>query len=240
VYLATARGLCSALLGKEDAGTKAADFGAPIPGKSSALLSAVDHTLEFLLMVTEKKGPWTVVSRSEAYDNRWIRVTHHEVLTPAGQTGIYGTVHFKNWAVGIVPVDDQGYTYLVGQYRFPLDRYSWEIPEGGGAIGVDPKESAARELKEETGLSATNWHQLLQCDLSNSVSDESATAFLAWGLSEGVASPDPTEQLVLRRLPLTEVFRMVADGEIQDALSVISLQAVQLLHLQGRLPVRCI
>lgn len=190
-------------------------------------------------MVAEKRGPWTVVSKREAYNNRWIRVTHHDVITPAGEAGVYGTVHFKNLAIGIVPVDDQGYTYLVGQYRFPLDQYSWEIPEGGGAIGVDPKESAARELKEETGLSAMNWHQLLQCDLSNSVSDERATAFLAWGLTQGVASPDPTEELVLRRLPLTEAFRMVAAGEIQDALSVLSLQAVQLLHVQGRLPVPC-
>lgn len=190
-------------------------------------------------MAAEKRGPWTVVSKREAYNNRWIRVTHHDVLTPAGEAGVYGTVHFKNLAIGIVPVDDEGYTYLVGQYRFPLDRYSWEIPEGGGAIGVDPKESAARELQEETGLSATNWRQLLQSDLSNSVSDERATAFLAWGLTQGVACPDPTEQLVLRRLPLTKVFRMVADGEIQDALSVLSLQAVQLLHLQRRLPVHC-
>jgi 8-oxo-dGTP pyrophosphatase MutT (NUDIX family) len=190
-------------------------------------------------MVAEKKGPWTVVSKREAYDNRWIRVTHHEVLTPGGEAGVYGTVHFKNLAIGIVPVDDQGYTYLVGQHRFPLDRYSWEIPEGGGAIGVDPKETAARELQEETGLSATNWSELLQCDLSNSVSDERGIAFLAWGLTQGEPSPDPTEQLVLRRLPLTEVFRMVAAGEIQDALSILSLQAVQLLHLRGRLPVQC-
>jgi 8-oxo-dGTP pyrophosphatase MutT (NUDIX family) len=191
-------------------------------------------------MVAEKKGPWTVVSKREAYDNRWIRVTHHDVITPGREAGIYGTVHFKNLAIGIVPVDDQGYTYLVGQHRFALDQYSWEIPEGGGDLDVDPKESAARELKEETGLSATSWCQLLQCDLSNSVSDERGIAFLAWDLTQGMASPDPTEQLVLRRLPLTEVFRMVAAGEIQDALSILALQAVELLHLRGRLPVQCI
>ena len=190
-------------------------------------------------MTLEKRGPWTITSKREVYDNRWIRVTHHDVIIPAGGTGVYGTVHYKNWAVGIVPVDDEGHTYLVGQYRFPLDEYSWEIPEGGGPIGVEPRESAARELKEETGLGAANWQQLLRSDLSNSVSDERATSFLAWGLTRGTASPDPTEQLVLRRLPLSEAFQMVAEGAIRDGLSVLTLQAVQLLHLQGKLPVRC-
>jgi ADP-ribose pyrophosphatase YjhB (NUDIX family) len=189
-------------------------------------------------MTLEKRGPWTVMSRRDVYDNRWIRVTHHEVLTPAGGAGIYGTIHYKNLAIGIVPVDDEGHTYLVGQHRFPLDEYSWEIPEGGGTIGVDPRESAARELREETGLQARNWQQLLRCDLSNSVSDERSVSFLAWGLTQGSASPEPTEQLMLRRVPLSEAFQMVADGEIQDALSVLSLQAVQLLHLQGKLPIR--
>jgi len=179
------------------------------------------------------------MSRREVYDNRWIRVTHHDVLTPAGEPGIYGTIHYKNLAVGIVPVDDEGHTFLVGQHRFPFDAYSWEIPEGGGTIGVEARESAARELKEETGLEAGNWQQLLRCDLSNSVSDERSISFLAWGLTQGTASPEPTEQLALRRVPLSEAFRMVAAGEIQDALSVLSLQAVQLLHLQGKLPVRC-
>jgi len=190
-------------------------------------------------MTLEKRGPWTVMSSRDVYDNRWIRVTHHEVLTPAGEPGIYGTIHYKNLAVGIVPVDDEGHTFLVGQHRFPFDEYSWEIPEGGGTIGVDARDSAARELKEETGLEAGNWQQLLRCDLSNSVSDERSISFLAWGLTQGTASPEPTEELALRRVPLTEAFRMVAAGEIQDALSVLSLQAVQLLHLQGRLPVKC-
>lgn len=179
------------------------------------------------------------MSKRDVYDNRWIRVTHHEVIIPTGGTGVYGTVHYKNWAVGIVPVDDEGHTYLVGQHRFPLDAYSWEIPEGGGTIGVDLRESAVRELKEETGLDARNWQTLLRSDLSNSVSDERATAFLAWGLTEGTADPDPTEELALRRLPLSEAFEMVTAGTITDALSILSLQAVQLLHLQGKLPVRC-
>ena len=149
------------------------------------------------------------MSKRDVYDNRWIRVTHHEVIIPTGGTGVYGTGHYKNWAVGIVPVDDEGHTYLVGQYRFPLEEYSWEIPEGGGTIGVDPRESAIRELKEETGLDASNWQQLLRSDLSTLVSDERATAFLAWGLTRGTASPDSTEQ---PQLVPAAVERSLPDG----------------------------
>ena len=170
------------------------------------------------------------------YENPWIRVIHHDVITPSGGEGIYGVVHYKNLAVGVVPIDDQGHTFLVGQHRFPLDQYSWEIPEGGGALGLDPIESAARELEEETGLRASKWKELVQADLSNSVSDERAIAFLAWELTAGSARPEPTEELRVRRLPLTKAFEMVAAGEIRDALSVMSLQAVQLMQVRGQLP----
>ena len=189
-------------------------------------------------MTATKKGPWTVLSQKDVYENPWIRLTHHEVLTPAQTPGIYGLVHYKNLAIGVVPVDAEGHTYLVGQYRFPLDAYSWEIPEGGGAHGVDPLDSAARELREETGLVARNWWKILEADLSNSVSDERAVAYLAWGLTPGESEPEATEELVVKRVPLAEAFRMVAAGEIRYALSVLSLQAVQLLQLEGKLDLR--
>lgn len=186
-------------------------------------------------MTVAKKGPWTILSQKDVYENPWIRLTHHEVLTPSQTAGIYGLVHYKNLAIGVVPVDADGHTYLVGQYRFPLDAYSWEIPEGGGPHGTEPLDSAARELREETGLTARHWRKLLEADLSNSVSDERAIAYLAWGLTAGEAEPEATEELVVRRLPLAEAFRMVEAGEIRDALSVLSLQAVRLLQLQGKL-----
>lgn len=182
-----------------------------------------------------ERGPWTILASHDVYDNRWIRVTHHDVVTPSGTDGIYGLVHFKNCAIGIVPIDSEQHTYLVGQYRFALDAYSWEIPEGGGPLDLDFVESAKRELQEETGLRAQRWHKLLECDLSNSVSDERAVAYLAWQLEQGDPCPEPTEELVVRRLPLTETFRMVEAGEIRDALSVVALQAVERLALKGEL-----
>ncbi|MDO8972971.1 NUDIX hydrolase [Reyranella sp.] len=189
-------------------------------------------------MKSSKKGPWTILSQKEVYENPWIRLTHHEVLTPARTPGIYGLVHYKNLAIGVVPVDAEFHTYLVGQYRFPLDAYSWEIPEGGGAHGVDPLDSAARELREETGLVARRWRKILEADLSNSVSDERAVAYLAWGLTPGESEPEATEELVVKRVPLAEAFRMVEAGEIRDALSILSLQAVRLLQLEGKLDLR--
>src|ERR1700757_643102 len=113
-------------------------------------------------------NPWKSLSAKVHYENRWIRVVEHQVVNPSGGHGIYGVVHFKHIAVGIVPWED-GYIWLVGQYRFPLDRYSWEIPEGGGLLSEDPLATAQRELKEETGMTAEHWEIIVKMDLSNSV-----------------------------------------------------------------------
>lgn len=177
------------------------------------------------------KNPWQTLSIQEVYDNRWIKITHREVLTPAGTPGIYGVVHFKNVAIGIVPVDEEGNTWLVGQYRYTLDQYSWEIPEGGCPQGTDPLETAKRELKEETGMQATHWEQILDFHTSNSVTDEYGIAYLAKGLSFGEAEPEETEELQLKKVPLTEAVEMVMRGEITDALSVMALLKVHILTL---------
>ena len=158
------------------------------------------------------------------YRNPWIRVTHRDVTNPSGNPGIYGVVHFQNLAIGIVPVDGRGYTWLVGQYRYALGTYSWEIPEGGCPLGTDPLEGAQRELLEETGLRARNWEVLLpEFHVSNSVTDERGMAFLATDLEEGTAQPEETELLQLRQVPLEEAIRMVLEGKIQDLVSVASL-----------------
>jgi 8-oxo-dGTP pyrophosphatase MutT (NUDIX family) len=184
----------------------------------------------------ETKNPWTVLSRETVYDNAWIRVEHHDVLKPTGGPGIYGVVHFKNNATGVVPIDESGNVILVGQYRYPLAAYSWEIPEGGGLKSVPVLESVQRELREECGLVAASWKEILGMDLSNSVSDERASLFLAWDLSPTPAQPDESEELQVVRVPFWEAIARVKHGEIRDSMSVAALLRVALMALQGELP----
>lgn len=182
-------------------------------------------------------NPWKTLSIKQVYDNPWIEVTHREVINPSGGSGIYGMVHFKNVAIGIVPIDDEGYTWLVGQYRYPLECYSWEIPEGGGPAGRPVIESAQLELLEETGIRARRWTQLLEMHVSNSVSDEYAVAYIAQELEFGAAQPEETELLQILRLPLTEAVEMVMRGEITDSLSVAALLKVNEWLRRGLLDV---
>ncbi|MCO6477878.1 MAG: NUDIX hydrolase [Phaeodactylibacter sp.] len=173
------------------------------------------------------KNPWKTLSNDTVYDNPWIQVTHRQVITPTGTDGIYGLVHFKNLAIGIVPLDEDRNTWLVGQYRYTLGQYSWEIPEGGCPIGAEiPLESAKRELLEETGIRAEKWTKVLDLHTSNSVTDEAGMAFLAQGLSFGQAAPEHTEDLQVRKLPFREALEMVFRGEITDALSMVGLMRV--------------
>jgi len=179
-----------------------------------------------------RKSGWEMLSNETKYENPWIRVEHHEVITPSGQSGIYGKVHFKNVAVSVVPIDADGNTYLVGQERYTIGQYSWELPEGGCLIesGESPLEAAKRELMEETGLEAETWTCLGEVYLSNSVTDEKAVIFMAQNLKQHIAQPEETEVLQIRKLPLQDAIEMAKNGEISDALSVISLLKVPGLH----------
>lgn len=176
-------------------------------------------------MPSPLKNPWKTLKKKEIYDNAWIRVQEDDVIRPDGKPGTYTTVSYKNKAIGVLPIDEEGNTYLVGQYRYPLDLYSWEIPEGGCPQGEDPLSAAVRELKEETGLTASKYEVLGRSYLSNSVSDEEATYYLATGLTEGEAEPEGTEDLALRKVPFEQALEMVASGEISDALSILAIYA---------------
>lgn len=183
----------------------------------------------------KKRGPWTTLDERLAYETPWIAVTHHDVIDPGGKPGIYGVIHFKNIAVGVIPLDDELNTWIVGQYRYPLETYSWEMPEGGGKRDVPALDSAKRELREEAGIEAERWTEILQMDLSNSASDEQAVIFLARGLTFHDPEPDHDEELQQRKLPFSELYRMVLSGEVRDSLTVAAVLKVQLLLLEGKL-----
>ena len=165
-------------------------------------------------------GPWQRRAAVERYDNPWIRVEHHDVVTPTGTDGVYGVVHFKNIAIGVIPLDENRNTWIVGQYRYPLREYSWEIPEGGGPVGADPLVSAQRELLEEVGLHARRWDLILEMDTSNSVTDERCLIYLARDLEARASQPDETEELAVRRIPFAELHRGVIQGQYRDSLTI--------------------
>ncbi len=182
-----------------------------------------------------EENPWTINSEENIYDNPWISLTEFQGLNPSGNPGIYGKIHFKNKAIGVLPLDENQNTYLVGQFRFPLNEYSWEIPEGGGPLAGSPLDSAKRELLEETGLKAAKWTEIQRMYLSNSVCDEEAIIYLAQNLEQFEAEPEETEQLTIRKLPFAEVYQMVCRGEIKDAITVAAVLKVHILIAENQL-----
>jgi 8-oxo-dGTP pyrophosphatase MutT (NUDIX family) len=173
-------------------------------------------------------GRFVRTTRRVAYENPWITVWHDEVTRPDGSPGIYGVVHFANAAVGVVAIDDDDRVVLVGQHRYTLDNDSWEIPEGGVPVDEAALVGAQRELREETGLTASSWRELCRLELSNSVTDETAVLFVATGLTHGESDPEPTESLAVRWVPFEEALAMTLDGRILDALTVVAIQRVAL------------
>ena len=180
-----------------------------------------------MLKSDEIKNPWTTLSEEIKYDNRWITVTEYQVINPGGGRGIYGKVHFKNKAIGVIPVDENMNTWLVGQYRYTLNEWSWEIPEGGGPMDQSPLESAKRELQEETGITAKRWTQIMRLHTSNSVTDEEGFIFLAEDLTLGKNALEESEaDLKVMKLPLHEAVQMAIESKITDSMSVMGLLMV--------------
>lgn len=185
---------------------------------------------------TPVNNPWKTLSVRQVYDNPWIRVTEHQVINPSGGNSIYGLVGFKNLAIGIIPIDDVDHTWLVGQYRYALNSYSWEIPMGGSPLDLDPVEGARRELREETGLIAGQWTEIMRLHLSNCVTDELGIVYVARELEQGQPCFDEGEQLEIARVSLDKAVAMVMDGKITDAVSVAGLLKAQALNARGALP----
>lgn len=179
---------------------------------------------------------WTVLARRPVYRNRWISVEEFDTLAPAGAAALYGKVSFQNLAVGVLPIWPDGTVTLVGQQRFTFDAWSWEMPEGGVPLGDDPLEGAKRELREETGLRAGEWREVLRMHLSNSVTDERAICFLAWDLDAGTAEPEDTEDLSVARAPFVEALEAAVAGRLQDSMTVATLLRAHHMAVTGALP----
>lgn len=184
---------------------------------------------------TEHQNSWKTLSSELVYESAWIAVHKHQTINPAGNPAIYSVVNFKNLAIGIIPLSKDGYTWLVGQWRYPLNAYSWEIPEGGGPHGEAPVETAKRELKEETGIVAGKFEEIMQLHLSNSATDEHAYVFIATDLSFEEAEPEETEDLKVKKVHISEAMEMVLNGDITDGISVAAIMKVSYLLDKGLL-----
>jgi ADP-ribose pyrophosphatase len=186
-------------------------------------------------MENPEKNPWKTLDAEVVYESAWIKITKSNVINPAGKPALYSWVHFKNLAIGIIPIDKDKNTWLVGQFRYPTNEYSWEIPEGGGVIDVDPVDSARRELQEETGIVAQKFTELMRMHLSNSATDELSIAYIATQLEMGEAEPEESEELQVKKLSLDAAFDLVLAGKITDAISVAAIQRLKWMDEKGQL-----
>lgn len=179
---------------------------------------------------------WKIQTVKTVYDNPWVRVRHYTVINPNGGQGVYGLVSPKSRAVGVVPITNDGQVVMVGQHRFACGDYSWEVPEGGASFDEDPQIGAARELAEETGYAAKHWLPILDMQLSNSITDECASCFVAWGLQSGDSQPDPTEAITVTHVPFGQVLDWVTSGKIKDAMTVAMILRVYQMAVDHKLP----
>ena len=180
--------------------------------------------------------PWRDQGTRTKFDNPWMTVTEHDAIAPTGQPATYGKIHFKNLALAVLPLHEDGTVTLVGQHRFAMMDYVWEVPEGGGPLDVDPLESIKRELREEAGLEASEWREVLRFQISNSLTDERGIGWLAMGFTPAPTDPDTTEAIAVERVPFREALDAAVAGWIEDAMSVAMLLRAYHMAREGELP----
>ena len=185
--------------------------------------------------MTPTGRPWGIRTAKTVYQNPWITLREYQAVAPTGAPALYGVVNFQNYALAILPLHEDGSVTLVGQHRFALADYSWEIPEGGGPLGQDPLAGAQRELREETGLVAADWREVMRLQLSNSVTDEQAIGYIALDLSQADSDPDETEAFQIVRVPFREVLDLALRGMISDVLTVAMLLRAYHMAKEGHL-----
>lgn len=179
--------------------------------------------------MTNQPSPWKTLNIKSIYNNPWIEVEEHDVINPSGNLSIYGIVKFKNYAIGMLPIDGEGNIWLIGQHRYPFNEYTWEIPEGGGKIIEDPVMNAKRELLEEAGIIADKWELIQEIQVSNSVTNERGFIYLATSLRFTHNAPDEDEELTIKKVHFSVAYAMMENGEIKDSLTVIALLKAKIL-----------
>lgn len=183
----------------------------------------------------EERGPWKTIKKEPVYESPWIKLEHHDVIHPGNEKGIYSLVHFQNRAMGVIPLDKDLNTWIVGQHRYPINRYSWEMPEGGSPFDEDELEGVQRELQEETGIVAHSWTRIMEMHLSNSSTDEVGIIYVAQDLTFQDSNPDSDEELHVKKIPFQELYEMVKNGEVTDSMTVAAVLRVKLMMVEGEL-----
>lgn len=185
---------------------------------------------------SDRPPPWKDHGHSVFFESPWMKLTRHEATAPTGVRADYMVMRPQNMSVGVLPLHDDGTVTLVGQQRFALANWSWEMPEGGAPFDEDPLEGARRELAEEAGLAAAQWRQALKAEMSNSITDERALAWVAWDLTPAPLAPDPTEVIRAARVPFGDLLREIGRGAVRDMFTVATTLRAYHMAREGELP----
>jgi 8-oxo-dGTP pyrophosphatase MutT (NUDIX family) len=184
----------------------------------------------------DQANPWTILHREEKFTCSYFSVRSDTVQFGASRPRTYNSVRMKSLGVTIAPIDDEGCTTLVGQFRYVLDRFTWELPAGGCRLDQAPVDAAKIELSEETGYRATHWLRLFDGTVSPGSMDGRTQCFVAWGLQSGAPHPEPEEELVQRRVPFAVSVSMALSGEISHFGSIGLLLGIHTKLVRGELP----